>query len=169
MKSFLDILTSSISFIFNLKYIKLKGKIKETKRFKTNKIHIIYSEILGPSHLQTVIGGSTCRHHIGGGMVGDWEALGGSAVMHYQWQSCRRLGIQRYKGICRSKRLATHSHKREWKNEENCCSPNQNFIILLAQRAVSNLTTCIYTSGRLWSPKRARAGIYTAGKSLYTC
>ena len=29
MKSFLDILTSSISFIFNLKYIKLKGKIKE--------------------------------------------------------------------------------------------------------------------------------------------
>lgn len=32
--------------------------------------------------------------------------------MHYQRQSCRRLRIQRYKGISRSKRLATHPHKR---------------------------------------------------------
>lgn len=62
------------------------------------------------------MGVSTCRHHIGG-VVGDREALG-SAVMHYQRQSCRRLGIQRYKGISRSKRLATHSHKRVEKGGE---------------------------------------------------
>ena len=53
---------------------------------------------------------STCRHHVGG-MVGDWEALSGT-VMHYQRQSCRSIRIQGYKGIGRSERLATHSHKR---------------------------------------------------------
>lgn len=60
--------------------------------------------------MQTVIEVSTCGHHVGG-VVGDRQTLR-STGMHYQRQSCRRLRIQRYKGISRSKRLATHSHKR---------------------------------------------------------
>lgn len=94
------------------------------------------------------MGVSTCRHHIGG-VVGDREALG-SAVMHYQRQSCRRLGIQRYKGISRSKRLATHSHKRVEKGGE-LLLPKSEFDYITVSKGVSNLTTCIYTSGRLWS------------------
>lgn len=73
---------------------------------------------------------STCRHHVGG-MVGDWETLSSTGV-HYQRQRCRGISTQRYKGISRSKRLATHSHERV--ENKTRCLPDHFYYITVSSK-----------------------------------
>lgn len=114
--------------------------------------------------MQTVIEVSTCGHHVGG-VVGDRQALR-STGMHYQRQSCRRLRIQRYKGISRSKRLATHSHKRI-ETEKRCHSSSQFYYITISKGRFKSHYLHIYIREALKHQESARWYLYCREIPLY--